>query len=138
MNPRTPKFFNNGIEVKHISEKKGRGVFATRTIKKGEVFEIAPCLIVPHDESELVNDTFLGFYTYSPPGPTKDEDEETYDECSIIALGYGSLYNTNKNPNADYAVYYNHAKYFALRTIKKGEEILINYGWDESYTKDFE
>jgi SET domain-containing protein len=48
-----------------------------------------------------------------------------------IALGYGSLYNHSYSPNARYYDGPGRTKVFmALRTIRAGEEILVNYNGD--------
>ncbi len=108
------------IEVKKSSGR-GRGVFATRTIKQGETIEIAPILMVPVDDEPLILSSFLANYTF---GLYVGDDEYTG-----IALGYASLYNHSSQPNADYFLNTKIAVFKSMRTIAKGEEILIDYGW---------
>ncbi|MEM7426511.1 MAG: SET domain-containing protein [Pseudomonadota bacterium] len=106
---------------------KGRGVFAVRDIPKGTLIERVPCLQVPEPEIYgTENETALASYAFG-------WDEDTV----IIALGYGSLYNHSYEPNA---TYYTDApltqSYEALRDIKAGEEITINYTGDEDENGD--
>lgn len=114
------------IEVRN-SPKRGRGVFARQAIKSGAVIEEVPILIVTWDEiadSELADYAFV--YT-----STK----------SAIALGYGSIYNHSFDPNARYDDVGRKKKVFsAIKDIKKGEEIFVNYNGDPDNTEpvDFE
>lgn len=104
------------IEVRN-ARKKGRGVFATKRIKKGQIIERVPLLIVTWDEiadSELADYAFV----YSA-------------EKVAIALGFGSLYNHSYSPNARYDDDGKRAKIFsAIRNIEAGEEITVNYNGD--------
>lgn len=99
---------------------KGRGVFARKPIKKGEVIEHIPLLIVPADALvDGLENQFLGRYYY---WWTKKK--------IAIALGYGSLYNHSYKANATYKHGNETMKYIAIRDIAEGEEITINYNWD--------
>ncbi len=93
----------------------GRGVFAARRFEAGDVIEDCPVLLVP---AETIGEVGLAGYCF-----------EWDDEHCAIALGYGSLYNHSRRPNARYE--HDHeddvVSYVALRTIEAGEEITINY-----------
>jgi SET domain-containing protein len=101
------------IEVRRAG-RKGRGVFARRPIRKGEVIERTPVLVLPAGAA-------LGDYCF-------EWGEGTW----ALALGYGSLYNHSYHPNARYDDEdAGRVKVFtALRDIRPGEEILINYNGD--------
>lgn len=104
------------LEVRQ-SPGRGRGVFAKIDIPKGTIFERVPLLVVDTDElegSELMDYVFIwGKKTVA------------------IALGYGSLYNHSYKPNARYYDGPGRTKVFlALRAIRAGEEILVNYNGD--------
>lgn len=101
-----------------IIEGKGRGVFANRPFKQGEIIEVAPVLVFPRQESEVILSTLLGNYTFDVQG--RDG----------IALGYGSLYNHSFEPNADYVISQTAIVVKAERDIKEDEEITIHYGWE--------
>lgn len=103
-----------------ISPGKGRGVFAGRFIANGELIERAAVLIIPAGEWNQIEHTVLSNYWFSF-GPNK--------EHAAIALGYGSLYNHSYTPNAVYEVKEGEmvVQFLALRDIKAGEEITINY-----------
>src|SRR5690242_8740348 len=72
------------------TEKYGRGIFATRNIKKGEYIEIAPVIVIPYAEWKPMRGSILSNYIFR------------WDEDKAIALGYGSLYNHSYTPNARY------------------------------------
>ncbi|MBK7957638.1 MAG: SET domain-containing protein-lysine N-methyltransferase [Bacteroidetes bacterium] len=107
------------IEVRLI-EGKGRGVFTTKRIKKGEYIEICPMIVLPPKDRKLIDKTFIFNYYFLWNDNLKS---------SAIALGYGSLYNHSYSANAIYESYYEeqeiHIK--AHRNIEAGEEITINY-----------
>jgi uncharacterized protein len=101
----------------------GRGIFATRTIQKGELIHEAPVIVCPDDEYKKLQKTVLRNYYFNWG--------ENYDHVAI-ALGYGSLFNHSYSPNA---MFENNLKketvdFFALKKIKTGEEILVNYNGD--------
>ncbi len=98
----------------------GRGVFATRDIKKGVMIEWAPCLLVPDDEIE--GGTLLHNYAFQ--WIKKINNKKT---CAI-ALGYISLYNHSYDSNAYYTMEEKDCiTVWARRDIVKGDEIFINY-----------
>jgi len=108
---------SDAVEVKRAPGK-GRGVFARRAIRKGEVFERVPILFLTREEyAKGVDGTILGSYCFAWEG-----------DRVALALGYGSIYNHSYRPNARYDDIGDRAKEFtALRAIEPGEEITINY-----------
>lgn len=109
------------FEVK--KSKYGRGIFATRKIKKGELIHEAPVIISPKEEYQYLKKTILVEYAF-----WWGEDLE---ECAL-ALGYGSLFNHSYTPNALYKLNLKNKTIdiYAYRDIKSGDEILINYNGD--------
>jgi len=102
------------------SEDKGRGVFAKQLIRKGEIFERAPVILIPAREWESIERTVLFNYCYG------------WGEDSALALGLGSLFNHSYQPNAIYTRRFEEQviDYRALRDINLDEEITINYNGD--------
>jgi len=104
-----------------IDDEKGRGVFALRDFKKGEVLETAPVIIVPAtsvpDDGE------------APDGYLLDWDPETEGEEHCMPLGYIMMYNHSSTPNIalenDMEELY--MTVTATRDIKKGEELCWDY-----------
>jgi SET domain-containing protein len=111
---------SDAIEVRR-SPGKGRGVFACRRIRAGEVIERVPVLVVPIDDLDNGSGwTNLGSYCFLWSTRTV-----------ALALGYGSLYNHSYRPNARYDDRGHRTKVFtSLRDIEPGEEITVNYNGD--------
>ena len=108
------------IEVRWVA-RKGRGVFARRTIRMGDVIERVPVLVLPSDDMQDSEEWIglSGFCFHWGRGTV------------ALALGYGSLYNHSYHPNARYDDIGRKTKvYSALREIGPGEEITINYNGD--------
>ncbi|MBA7682778.1 hypothetical protein ES703_91130 [subsurface metagenome] len=57
---------NKLIEVKYISAKKGKGVFAKKNIRKGTKINIAHIILISNKEWDLIEDTVLSNYSYNP------------------------------------------------------------------------
>jgi SET domain-containing protein len=96
----------------------GRGVFAKEDIQKGEVIERCPAIEVPENDVANLNGSFLVTYFYYF-GKKKNR--------LMLVLGYGSMYNHSPTPGARYAEKKGEVDFIALRNIKKGEEITVNY-----------
>lgn len=104
---------SDALEVRK-SPGKGRGVFARKDIKKGVTFETVPLIVFDNAECEGAK---MCTYVF-----------EWTKKTSAIALGYGSIYNHSYEPNARYYDGRNETKLFvAIRDIKAGEEITVNY-----------
>lgn len=109
---------NLPFELKRTA-KKGLGVFATENIKEGDVIERAPILNLTPTERKHAAKTILNHYMY-PWRSTRS---------ASVVLGYGSIYNHSFTPNADWKQDFRSSQmvYRAIKDIKKGEEIEINY-----------
>jgi SET domain-containing protein len=108
---------SESIQVKR-TKGKGRGVFARRLIRRGELIEKVPMLVLPVEEyHDGLGKTSLANYCFN------------WKEGTVaLALGYGSLYNHSYRPNARYDDVWPQTKEFtALRDIEPGEEITVNY-----------
>ncbi len=108
------------LGVVRLPGKKGRCVCALKTIRKGDLIEQAPVLVIPSNEKYLIEQTVLWDHWFA--WGHKDQD-------LAIALGFGSLYNHSYEPNAECYVSQRQDKleYVALRNIEPGDEITINY-----------
>jgi len=102
--------------------KYGRGVFTTTDIKKNEIIEKCPVIVVPKDEWKYMKKTILFHYCYFW-GDTKD---------TAVVLGYGFLYNHSYKPNINSKCNKKNLTmdFYALRDIQEGEELTINYHGD--------
>ncbi|OGE64418.1 hypothetical protein A3J13_00350 [Candidatus Daviesbacteria bacterium RIFCSPLOWO2_02_FULL_36_8] len=95
----------------------GKGVFATENIKKGEIIEVAPILIL--EFSDFIDTKWNKLFEYY----------FWMDDYVALSLGFGSLYNHAKDANAKYELNreIEIITFTALKNIKKDEEILFNY-----------
>ena len=108
-----------GIEVKQ-SAIHGRGVFARQKIRKGELIEKSPIILLDKTERELLQLTSLfGYYFVLKNDKTP----------AALGLGLSSLYNHSYNANAFYAINIKKAIiiFKSVADINAGEEITINY-----------
>ncbi len=116
---------NNLLEVKFISIKKGRGVFAKKNIAKGDTIDVAHILLISNNDWDLIEDTVLSNYSFEWDDPKCIGEYE-----SAISLSISQFINHSYNPNVKYRYNYENKsiEYITLRDISKGEEITVNYG----------
>ena len=109
--------FQKKIIVKK-SRLHGYGVFATHNIRKGEKIEACYVLI------SRGGDKVLQDYYFDAKGKY------------ALFTGFGSIYNHADEPNVDYSINITKriATFKANKTIRKGEEIFVDYG--EKWFKD--
>lgn len=96
----------------------GRGVFASESIKKGEILEECHFILAPQgDYPKILTEHFFAWPKFGNDGVA-------------ICLGYGSIYNHSANdPSADWETDPQKLKFifYAIRDIQKGEEIFLDY-----------
>jgi len=114
------EIFSNNLIVKKTKNKIGLGVFASKDFDMGDVVETLPVIKIPISEFKLMKDTVLKLYFF--------EYDKNY---NCICLGYGSLYNHSYTPNARYLYDFKNETVIikAIKHIKSGEEIFINYNY---------
>jgi SET domain-containing protein len=108
---------SSGLCVRE-SKGRGRGVFAARAFRAGELLERAPVLVVPRTEVVPLRGTLLDDYWFA------------WDAQHIACgLGWASLYNHACPANATF-----HCEtasrtidFTAVRDIAVGDEVTINY-----------
>jgi SET domain-containing protein len=105
------KLFQNNLIVKK-SSLHGYGVFAAKTIKKGELIEECYMLVTNGGDRGLEDFYFDVNGKYG------------------IFTGFGSIYNHSDDPNADYVIKRKMCivTIKAIKTIPKEKEIFITYG----------
>lgn len=115
---------NSLLEVRIVSAKKGRGVFAKKDINKGTVIDIAYVVPIPNKDYKKIRKTILYNYCYIWEDP-KHAPEFT----NAITLSISQFINHSYDPNVIYLYdYKNQAiEFSALKDIAKGEELLVNY-----------
>lgn len=112
------------VELRKTKDKdrtkgKDRGVFALKNFKSGEIVESCPVIWLTPKERKRCKGTILEHYIY-PWRSTRS---------GSMVLGYGSIYNHSFKPNADWKQNFTLGTmvYRAIRPIKRGEEITVNY-----------
>ena len=115
-------FKSPDVYIKDTGTQKGRGVFAAKNFKTGEIVEECPVVLfkapfVPLDEMKRVIFSWLAL--------TKENGGNTF----ALALGCGSMYNHDNPANMKYeANAINQTlKFIAIREITAYEELTINY-----------
>ncbi|HEY4481505.1 MAG TPA: SET domain-containing protein-lysine N-methyltransferase [Candidatus Brocadiaceae bacterium] len=100
----------------------GRGVFAKVNIKKGGLIEKCPIVEIPEQDTALLNESILVTYFFY---------FGTKKEKAAVALGFGSIYNHTRTPNAVYKIKEKEGviDFIALKDIKKDDEITVDYNY---------
>jgi SET domain-containing protein len=112
------------LEVKFISDKKGRGVFAKRDIKKDEIIDIAHVVPIPNKDYKKIRKTILFNYCYIWEDP-----EHMPAFRNAITLSVSQFINHSFEPNLKYLYDYENKaiEFSAIRNISQGEELTVNY-----------
>jgi len=112
---KTELYRNPKIQIKR-SPVQGWGMFANEPLKKYELLEESPIIIVGPEE--LANPHNLGRYFAS-----------IKDGRVFIGLGFGSLYNHSLTPNVEWYIDGVNLtqNYYTLRDIEVGEELFSCY-----------
>lgn len=108
-----------GLYIAH-TDTRGRGVFTSVDIHEGDVIEVCNIIKIPKRELPIIHKTVLHDYYFLWGHELED--------CAI-ALGYGSLYNHEIHPNANFILDIENETIDieAIKDIKAGEEITLNY-----------
>lgn len=126
-----------GLYLKETATK-GRGVFCTTNIRKGETLEITPAILLDDAATGHVDHTILLNYTFSVgklgKKSMKQAKLDKQENVSCVVMGILSFCNHSRNPNAqvvweehDGSVYYTLQ---AIRAIPRHTEICTTYGED--------
>ncbi len=110
-------------------EGKGRGIVAAEPIKKGELIERSPVLVIPENDRANTDESILFTYVFMWEKGTTEEDLYSRKGRAGITLGYTSLCNHSFDPNADFERRIDEQllDLFAIKDIAEGEEITIDY-----------
>jgi uncharacterized protein len=101
----------------------GRGVFTNEAIDANTLIEIAPVIVMEKADRILLDKTLLHDYIFEW-GADKQQ-------C-CMALGYVPIYNHSYTSNCEYEMDFeaNTIAIKAMRNIRQGEELFINYNGD--------
>lgn len=117
-------FMHEYIEVKSISDKKGRGAFAKKEIKRGTIIDLAFVVPIPNKEYKKVTKTILYNYCYIWEDP-----EHMPAFRNAITLSVSQFINHSYDPNLKYLYDYENKaiEFSAIKDISQGEELTVNY-----------
>lgn len=112
------------IDVKPISEKKGKGAIAKKHIKKGTIVDVAYVIPIPNKEYEKVSKTVLYNYCYIWEDPKHKPEYK-----NAITLSISQFINHSYQPNLKYLYDYKDKsiEFSAIRDIAQGDELTVNY-----------
>jgi SET domain-containing protein len=106
-----------------VTKQMGRGLYATKAIKKGQVITVCEVIPLKPSDTKQVNETALKLYTF--------KYSETRD---CVVLGDGSIFNHSHNENVSYKLKRKDKRqvmvFTALSDIKAGEQLFTNYNQD--------
>ena len=97
---------------------KTNGLFASKDFKKGETVEVCPVLKI----DKKINNNTINEYIF------KSNNDKKH---NLLAMGYCGLINhSKKDINVKWYVSKNNKtiRFYCIKNIKKGEELLTNYG----------
>ena len=102
---------------------KGRGIFTSEFILADTIIEVAPVIVMPAADRELLDKTLLHDYIFEW-GTDKTQ-------C-CMALGMVPIYNHSYESNCEYFMDYSTETIMlkTVRNIEKNEEVFINYNGD--------
>ena len=115
---------------------KGRGVFCTHAIRKGEELEVTPSLLLNEEATGHLDETILVDYAFKTGPVSKRQRRQAgikkIAACCNVIMGIASFCNHSENPNAeivweevDGTIYHTLQ---ATRAIPKNAEICTVYG----------
>ncbi len=112
------------IEVKFISEIKGKGAFAKKDIKKKTRIDVANVVLIPNKDYRKIKKTQLYNYCYIWEDPKLKPAFK-----NAITLSVSQFINHSYAPNLQYLYDYKNKaiEYKAIQDIKKGDELTVNY-----------
>ncbi len=110
------------VYIKETGTEKGRGAFAERDFRKGEVIEVAPVIVMyrPFAKVPPVLQTFV--FNWASLANLSQT-------AFAVVLGFGSMYNHANPANMSYAAKRDDKTihYIAVTDIAKDEELTVNY-----------
>jgi SET domain-containing protein len=115
---------NNLTQIKYISPKKGRGLFAKKDIRKCKIIDVSPVILIPNKDYELIDKTIVSNYCFMWENPKYQSEYKM-----VIAMSICQFMNHSYNPNVRYEYNYKNdtIKFRAIRNIYAGEELTVNY-----------
>lgn len=125
-----------GLYLKDTKTTKGRGVFCVQDIRKGEILEITPAILLNEKDTHYVDKTFLLNYTFTAGNVSKRLRKlaglKNKGKASSVIMGIATFCNHSEEPNAEVlyeekqGTLYHYLQ--ATKRIPKNTEICTSYG----------
>ena len=125
-----------GLYLKDTKTVKGRGVFCVDDIRKGEILEVTPAILLNEVETKHVDKTRLLNYTFTTGNVSKKMRKEfkmrNKGKACCVIMGIASYCNHSEEPNAEVlyeekmGTLYHYLQ--ATKRIPKHTEICTSYG----------
>jgi len=115
---------NKYIKIRYISKGKGKGAFAKKDIKKNTIIDVANVILIPNKDYKKIKKTVLYDYCYIWKDPRHKPEFD-----NAITLSISQFINHSFEPNIKYLYDYEikAIEFSAIRDIKEGEELTVNY-----------
>ncbi len=115
---------NEYIKIRYISKGKGKGAFAKKIIKKKTVIDVANVILIPNKDYKKIKKTILFDYIYIWKDPKHKPEFK-----NALTLSISQFINHSYKPNIKYLYDYKEKaiEFSAIRDIKEGEELTVNY-----------
>ena len=111
--------YSDKISIKQsLIPNSGRGVFANKDFKQGEIIEVCPLIT---DYKKNFSNSKITDYTFKSKFKSDQE---------VIVFGMCSMYNHSNKFNVHHTQDPENMIYKAGRDIKNGEELYVSYGAD--------
>ena len=111
--------YTDKISIKQsLIPNSGRGVFANKDFKQGEIIEVCPLIT---DYKKNFSNSKIADYTFKSKFKSDQE---------VIVFGMCSMYNHSNKFNVHHTQDPENMIYTASRDIKNGEELYVSYGDD--------
>ena len=119
---------------------KGKAVFTNEKIAAATIIKISPVIVMRIEDRQHLDKTLLHDYIFEW-GKLKDLPTGQAGKC-CMALGLIPIYNHSYKSNCEYFMDFEDDTIFikTVRSIKKGEELTINYNgnWNDGKKVWFE
>jgi hypothetical protein len=124
------------MQSKTIDNYANLGVFAKRNFSENELIECSPIFKLDW-RSKYQKDSSVMQYAFTTNTKCQCNECKTHGYNLYICLGYASIYNSKKDPDASWFLSPQHRAWFLVATkdIKRGNEIFTFYG--NGYNMDY-
>jgi hypothetical protein len=116
------------LRIAHLG-RRGRGVVVDAPIRRGQLVERSPVLVIPDGDRAATDGTVVLTYVFMWEHGTVEEYLCKHQGWAAIALGFTSLLNHSYAPNCGFVRDIDELAIdlVALRDIEAGEELTIDY-----------